>query len=321
MATKETFKGRGRFAAKTQKTRQADNLRRVSRRTEAYQAQEARKSKAPAPHYQQPKPFNPWRLVIQLGLVAALVAALLMGVSVFFKVKTVVVYGNDKYDAYTIQEAAGIYDGENLLAFGSIRACGRIMDQLPYVKDARIGITLPETVNIYITEYPVVYSVEDTTGNWWLMGSDGKIVDKTDVGAAGGHTQINGLQLSNPVLGEMAVPGEAQTETATNAAGEAIQLPVITTAAERLQAALTVMNALETCDVLGQVVSIDVSKPGDMSLQYGERFEVLLGDSENMEKKIAWMRDAVAQIAAYQNGTLDLTFTTYPDQAGFTPSE
>ena len=321
MATKEKFKGRGRFTAKAQKTRQADNLRRVSKRTEVRQAQEARKSKAPATHYQQPTPFNPWRLTIQLGLVAALVAALLMGVSVFFKVQTVVVYGNEKYDAWTIREASGIQDGENLLAFGSVRACGKIMDQLPYVKDVRIGVTLPETVNIYVTEYPVVYSVEDTTGGWWLISSDGKIVDQTDVGAAGGYTQIVGLQLTAPVLGETAIPTEGQPETATNTAGETIQLPVITTGADRLQAALAVMTSLENCDVLGQVVSIDVTKPGDMSLQYGERFEVLLGDSGNMDKKIAWMRDAVSQIAAYQNGTLDLTFTTYPDQAGFTPSE
>ena len=321
MPTKDTFKGRGRFTAKARKTRQTDNLRRVSRRTEERQAQEVRKAKAPAVNYQQPTPFNPRRLAIQLGLVAAVVAAILMGISVFFKVEKVVIYGNHKYDAWTIREASGIADGENLLAFGSVRACGRIMEELPYVRDVRIGITLPETVNIYINEYPVVYSMEDTTGGWWLISSDGKIVDKTDVGAAGDHTRIDGVKLSAPVLGETAVPAEGQPETTTNAAGEVIQLPVITTPADRLQAAFTVMESLENCDVLGQVVCIDVSKPGDMTLQYGERFHVQLGDAREMDKKISWMRDAVSQIAAYQNGTLDLTFTTYPNQAGFTPSE
>ena len=90
---------------------------------------------------------------------------------------------------------------------------------------------------------------------------------------------------------------------------------------DRLKAARTVMASLELCDVLGQVASIDVSKPGDMTLWYGERFEVQLGDTTNMDKKITWMRDAVAQMAEYQSGTLDLTFTTYPNQAGFTPFE
>ena len=81
MATKEKFKGRGRFSAKAKKTRQADNLRRASRHTEERQAQEARKAKAPAVNYQPPKPFNPRRLAIQLALVAALTAAISLQVA------------------------------------------------------------------------------------------------------------------------------------------------------------------------------------------------------------------------------------------------
>ena len=321
MPTKEKFKGRGKFSAKAKKTRQADNLRRASRHAEARQAQDARKAKAPAVNYHQPTPFNPKRLAMQLGMVAAVVAAILMGVSVFFKVQSVMVYGNDKYDAWTIREASGIDDGENLLTIGAARASGRILDRLPYVKNARVSVTLPDTVNIYVTEYPVVYSAEDTAGGWWLLSSDGKIVDKTDVGAATAHTQIRGVKLSSPVVGEPAVAAESAPETATDASGQQIQVPVITTGEDRLKAALAVMISLEKCNVLGKVVSIDASKPGDMSLWYGERFEVLLGDTSQMDKKITWMRDAVAQMAEYQNGTLDVTFTTYPNQAGFTPFE
>ena len=321
MATKETYKGRGKFSAKAKKTRQADNLRRASKHAEARQAQEARKAKAPAVHYNQPTPFNGRRLAIQLGLVAALVAAILMGVSVFFKVENVRVYGNEKYDSWTICEASGIDDGENLMTFGAVRACGKIMEELPYVQKVRIGVTLPNTVNIYVEEYAVVYSIEDVTGSWWLISSDGKVVAQTDAGAATAHTQIKGVRLKSPVVSETAVAEEGQPETATNAAGEVIQIPVITTGADRLNAAMAVMTSLEKCNVLGQIASIDVTKPGDMTAWYGERFEVLLGDTAKMDKKIAWLRDAVAQMAGYQNGTLDLTFTTYPNQAGFTPFE
>ena len=321
MATKEKYSGRGKFSAKAKKTRQADMLRRASRHTEERQAQEARKAKAPSVTYNQPNPFNHKRLAIQLGLVAAVVAAILLGISVFFNVENVVVYGNEKYDAWTIREASHIQEGENLLTFGSMRAKVRILEELPYVQDVRIGVNLPDTVNIYITEYPVVYSVEAEGGSWWAIGSDGKVVEQTDVGAAAANTMVLGLKLKNPVAGEMAVAAESEPETATNAVGEEIQLPVITSGADRLQAAITVMTSLEKCDVLGQVASIDVTKPGDMIAWYGERFEVLLGDGTNMDKKIAWMRDAVAKMEDYQTGTLDVTFTNYPSQAVFTPAE
>ena len=321
MATREKFSGRGKYAAKAKKTRQTDMLRRASKHTEERQAQEARKARAPQVNYNQPAPFNHKRLAIQLGLVAAVVIAIVLGVSVFFKVEKVVVYGNDSYDAWTIREASGITEGENLMTFGSVRACTRITAELPYVQYVRIGVTLPDTVNIYVTEYPVVYSVEADNGSWWLIGSDGKVVAPTDIGAASAYTKILGLKLVAPVVGEMASAGEPEPETATNADGETVQLPVITSGADRLKAARTVMASLELCDVLGEVASIDVTRPGDMKARYGERFEVHLGDTSNLDKKITWMRDAIAQMEDYQSGVLDVTFTNYPNQAVFTPAD
>lgn len=316
MATKE--KRRGRF---TKKTRQADMIRRAQKHTQERQEQEARKAKAPAVSYNQPTPFNPRRLAMQLGLVAAVVVAFLLGVSVFFKVEKVVVYGNRSYDAWTIREASGINEGENLMAFGAAAAGDRIMKELPYVEKVRIGVTLPNTVNVYVTEYDVSYSLEADDGSWWLMTSDGRIVEEIDVGRSAAHTIIQGVKLSSPVVGEQAVAAENGPETSTNEAGEEIEVPVITTGKDRLEAAQTIMASLELCDVLGEVATIDVSQTGNMSLWYGVRFEVLLGGSKNMDKKIAWMADTIDQLEEYQTGTLDVTFTARPDQAVFTPFE
>ena len=316
MATKE--KRRGRF---TKKTRQADMIRRAQKHTQERQEQEARKAKAPAVSYNQPTPFNPQRLAMQLGLVAAVVVAFLLGVSVFFKVEKVVVYGNRSYDAWTIREASGINEGENLMAFGAAAAGDRIMKELPYVEKVRIGVTLPNTVNVYVTEYDVSYSLEADDGSWWLMTSDGRIVEEIDVGRSAAHTIIQGVKLSSPVVGEQAVAAENGPETSTNEAGEEIEVPVITTGKDRLEAAQTIMASLELCDVLGEVATIDVSQTGNMSLWYGVRFEVLLGGSKNMDKKIAWMASTIDQLEDYQSGTLDVTFTVRPDQAVFTPFE
>ena len=314
MDTKE--KRKGRFARRPRRT---DMLRRAQKHTKERQEQEARKAKAPAVSYKQPKPFNPRRLAMQLALTAAVAAAFLLGVSVFFKVDKVMVYGNGSYEAWTIRDASGIREGENLMTFGSSAACDRIMNELPYVEKVRIGVTLPDTVNIYVTEYLTAYSLEADDGSWWLMTSDGRVVEQIDMGRSAAYTMIKGVKLAAPAVGQQAVAQEEAPETATNAAGEAVTLPVITTAADRLEAAKTVMASLELNDVLGEVVSLDVSQPGDMSLWYGVRFHVLLGGTKNMDKKIAWMDDTIGQLEDYQTGTLDLTFTARPDQAVFTP--
>ena len=315
MATKEK---RGKF---TKKPRQADMIRRAQKHTKERQEQEARKAKAPTVTYNQPSPFNPRRLAMQLGLVAAVVVAVLLGVSVFFKVEKVVVYGNSSYEAWTVREASGIAEGENLMTFGAAAACDRILDELPLVEKARIGVTLPGTVKIYITEYEVTYSMESESGDWWLVTSDGSVVEKINVGSAAAHTIIEGVKLASPKVGQAAVAAEPEPEMGTNAAGEKIELPVITTGADRLKAAQTIMASLELSDVLGQVASIDVSQTGSLTLKYGTRFDVLLGGTKGMDKKIAWMASTIEQLEDYQSGTLDVTFTTRPDQAIFTPAE
>ena len=315
MATKEK---RGKF---TKKPRQADMIRRAQKHSKERQEQEARKAKAPTVTYNEPSPFNPRRLAMQLGLVAAVVVAVLLGVSVFFKVEKVVVYGNSSYEAWTIRDASGISEGENLLTFGAAAACDRILDELPYVEKVRIGVSLPGTVKVYVTEYEVAYSLEAEDGSWWLMTSDGSVVEKIDVGSAAAHTIIQGVKLSSPKVGDSARAAEPEPEMGTNAAGEQIELPVITTGADRLKAAQTIMSSLELSDVLGQVASIDVSQTGSLTLKYGTRFDVLLGGTKNMDKKIAWMASTIDQLEDYQTGTLDVTFTVRPDQAVFTPAE
>ena len=46
-----------------------------------------------------------------------------------------------------------------------------------------------------------------------------------------------------------------------------------------------------------------------------------LGDTNDIEKKISYMKQAVAQLSEYQIGVLDVSFVTWPDQVGFTPAE
>ena len=63
------------------------------------------------------KPFNRKKLTLQLLTVAAVVLAIAIGISIFFKVDTVSISGLDKYSYDTVREAAGILDGDSLLFF------------------------------------------------------------------------------------------------------------------------------------------------------------------------------------------------------------
>jgi len=308
-----------------EEAKRSEVRRRSAKRTKQRQEEAKKSAKRPNVTYTDPAPFNLKRLLLQLAVVVAVVLAIVMGLSVFFRVEKVVVYGNNAYSAWTIQEASGIENGQNLLTFGSVRACGKIRTNLPYVDTVRIGIKLPDTVNIYIKEFDVVYAIASPGGEWWLMTSGGKITDKIDAGTANSYTKVLGVEVESPTIGAdaKAVEELIPVTQETTAEGETVSTePVFTiTGADRLKAALMILDALELNDIVGEAASVNVSSLNNLELMYGTRYQVKLGDSTNMEYKIASMKQAVAQLNEYQTGILDCSFTTWTDRPGYTPYE
>lgn len=269
--------------------------------------------------YTAPDPLDRKKLILRIATVAAVVLALFVGCSIFFKVENVVVSGNVKYDAWTIREASGIEKGESLLALGKAKACGKITEALPYVKVVRIGITLPNTVNIYVEELDVVYAAQDSGDSWWLLTSDGRVVEKTSASYAKEKTVLKGFRLVSPVVGEKAKALELDPATGTD--GE--DAPVVTiTNQDRLDTALSIVMELERKGILGKAASVDVTDMANIELWYGNAYQVKLGDPGEMEKKIALMYGTIQRHekeGSYQSGILDITFEIYPGAVGYEP--
>jgi len=277
---------------------------------------QAQRDNTPAVIYTQPAAFNRNRLFVQLLTVTAVVMALIMALSVFFKVQVITVSGADVYSPWAIREASGIQEGDNLLTFSRARAGAQIRAELPYVDKVRIGIKLPETVIIYIEELSVAYAIKSSDGDWWLINSDGRVVEQVDGATAANYTQVLGVTIANPVVNENAVATE-NAPTETDASGEPV--PVLVTGAQRLFSALQILKALEANDIVGEAASVDVSYLESVVLWYGTRYQVNLGDTNRMEYKIACMNDTILQLSDYQSGILDVSFTYWPNQVGYTP--
>lgn len=270
----------------------------------------------PAVIYTQPKAFNRDRLFIQLLTVTAVVVALVMGLSVFFKVQNITVTGANVYTAWTVREASGISEGDNLLTFSHARAGALIKANLPYVKTVRFGIKLPDTVNIIIEEDQVVYAIRDTNDQWWLMNSSGRVVEMTNNSRASNYTQILGVRLESPQPDERGVAAEAaQTETDPTT-GEL--LPVTTNGAQRLSSALQIVQALEDNDLVGSAASVDVSDVEDIVVWYGTRYQVELGNDTQLAYKVGVMNNTILQLSDFDSGVLDISFTIWPDRVVYT---
>ena len=304
-------------------TKDRNNMH-VTGRKPRQKSDQPRKEPEVQVQYTAAKPFNRNRFLLHMATVLAVVIAVVLVVSIFFKVDQVLVAGTEKYTPWEVKEAAGIQDGDALLSISEAKIAARVQKKLPYVGDVRVGIKLPDTVNIEIKELEVVYAAEDANGGWWLMDAQGRIVDKTDAAAAKDHTRIVGVKIKPTAVGEQAVASQPEVESSTQPSDAIVATLPPVSAKEQLNSAIQIFTALEKNGVMGVVDSVDVSDLASLSLAYEDRlqvsqgnsprFQVSLGDSSRMEYKISVMKSTIAELGQYENGYLDVSFTIWPNE-------
>lgn len=264
--------------------------------------------------YTQAKAFNRKRFILQIATVVAVVLALLFGLSLFFKVDTVLISGTVKYDPAQIQDAAGILDGENLLTLNKDRIAANIQNELHYINEVQVGKKLPGTVVIHVTELDVTYAIEAVDGSWWLMSPAGKIVNSCSAADAEDYTRVVGVQLNGPVVGQAAVAYEAPQQPDENGQTN----PMTVYAGEKLTMALSVIQNMEANGFIGSIAKVDVGDLGDIQLWYGTRFQMLLGDGNDLPKKLGALSQVIAQSEDHITGILDASYTIWTDGVGRT---
>ena len=317
-------KGPARKPMQNARTR-AQTRSRTAPQALAAQQRPVRKRNAPQVVYTPAPTISFRRMLLRILVVAAVALALCLSLSIFFKVKTVTVAGAEKYTPWSVMEASGIQEGESLISLNTIGAAARVLKALPYVESVQVGIKLPDTVNIEIKEYEVAYAIRDQDGLWWRITSNGKVLEQVNGGQATENAQILGVVLASPAVNEQAGAGETATATAaTDETAESTETvatqPNLIQPAQRLSTVLGILQQLEANEILGQVASIDVSDMSRIVLWYGTQYEVILGDETQMEKKVAAMTAAIrSSLQSYDSGTLDVSFTIWPDSVGMTP--
>lgn len=321
-AKKTTASAPRKAAAGTAVKTKAKTAQRSSALADAQRRRAEAQPKVPTPEvvYTAPKVFSSSRFLLKLSTIVAMVIALTFGISIFFKVDVITVTGSEKYTPWTVVEASGIREGDNLLAFSKAAACGKIISSLPYVENVRIGIKLPDTVNIEIKEIDVVYAMKDGFDSWWLINSEGKVIGPGTSADAGEHTQILGVQLNSPVENQQAV---AMDQPAAEPDPTGVTVPGLqqqASGSQRLTVALSILQYLEANSSIGEIVSVNVSNINSIELWYGQQYQIKLGDSTQLGYKIECALRTIDGLDDYQRGIVDCSFTIMEDKPMFTPT-
>ena len=259
-------------------------------------------------------------VLFKLLCLAALVAALTFGATVFFQVETIAVTGNSRYTQDEIIAASGVQVGDNLFRMNKKQISQEILHQLPYVESVSILRGLPSTITFQVTEWDAVAQVEvyaqgqtEESGEegesqqaaakeTWLISVGGKLLEPVSAS----HTapiSVTGLTALAPEAGSMlAVPQDQQS---------------------KLTALTNVLEKLQQQGMMSRVSSIELTHVSCMVLRLDGSIDAklpLTGDTAYYLRALnAAVEEENRRRGGQAVGTMDLTQKEYT--AIFTPAE
>ena len=231
------------------------------------------------------KPINKGlfrRLAIMLGVVLAVVLSMV----IFFRVEHIQVQGNQYYSEAEIREACGVVSGDNLLILSRGEIAANIRESLQYVDAVKVTRQLPNTLIVTVAEQKPNYVVTDEAGDLYLITAAGIAVRSVTQREAANYTAVKDLTVKTPAVGE-----KVQCVGA--------QLSVLT----------TVLQELEAAELVREIASVSLLSGTQITVWYGDRFEVLLGSTARLDYKLEYLKAVVAAEESYVTGRIDLRLT------------
>ena len=219
----------------------------------------------------------------------AMVVAVAIGATVFFRVEEMVVSGNVRYTAQQVIDASGIVQGDNLFGMNKFDTARRIRRQLPYVEGVNIRRGWPDALILTVTECQAVARLPGEEGEW-LISKSGKMLELVE-NADTGVIRVDGLHAVQPEAGLPLVVRESQ-----QIRGDGL---------------LALLQGLDKIGMLEKVTWIDMTSPSHILMDYDTRFTVKLPVNGDFDYLLGAMGKAVDTLEDYETGTLDLTVKDY----------
>lgn len=257
---------------------------------------------------------TPTVLVLLCVLVA--VVAIITAMTIFFKVQTFTLTGQTRYSKEELVAASGIKQGDNLILFDKFGAIDRIFDACPYLDTVQMRRRYPDRIEIIVTECVPIAMLDDLPGTmpdpedaektvpvggtgWWLMDKDGKLLERVHSSSHPELTRITGITMLEPKIGQKA-----------KFLQEDVQKPLF-----------LLLNTAKDDGILQDIGGVDFSQQYDIRFDYLERFQVKLGSTEHLEKKLRCLHDITEnKLGSNVRGTLDVSNIAVTQTANFIPT-
>ena len=219
--------------------------------------------------------------------VLVICAAMVMALTLFFRVDTIEVTGTERYTEKDVIEASGIQLGDNLFLLNKYEAARSIAEQLPYIdiEDIRIRRELPDTLLIDVAECGTPLAVIQD-GSAWLLSPKGKIVEQLPASQAGDYAVIDGCELLAPSVGT--------------------DIALSTEFANQQTSLLALLAALDAAGLTDRVDAIHLDDLSRLTMDYAGRFSVEMEYNADYDRMLQILEAGISKLESNQTGSIRL---------------
>lgn len=213
------------------------------------------------------KPLNKRQRKLQNVLLAigialgVLVVGLVLSLTVLFRCEKIVVEGVTRYDENEIISASTLDYGQNIFLADKATASEMIEAKYPYIEEAEIRMSIPNTLKITVTEASPEYYIQDGT-RYYIISKDSKLLEEV-IERDQDIPTIIGCKLKNPKVGET-----------VNVENERV---------------ITVLNEIAdsmTANAVTGIKEINLSDMSNIELNYEDRITIVIGMPDDIDYKI-----------------------------------
>lgn len=225
----------------------------------------------------------------RLTKIIAVLLSLVCGVlalTAFFRVEQLEIVGLTRYDTQDVLNTFGIKQGDNLFFCDSLRGQKRLLAQYPYFESVSVERDLPSRMVVTVKEAQPIAAVNSTQGGWFVLDKDCRVLERTDQEGAKDAAEVLGLRTPGAEPGQT-LPAEDP---------------------EALEALKTLANGLDKVGLGGKATLYNLQDLDSIWFLYEERFAVCVGDTKNLDHKLAILQALVTgdQFSPSDKGSINL---------------
>ncbi len=225
----------------------------------------------------------------RLTKIIAVLLSLVCGVlalTAFFRVEQLEIVGLTRYDTQDVLNTFGIKQGDNLFFCDSLRGQKRLLAQYPYFESVSVERDLPSRMVVTVKEAQPIAAVNSTQGGWFVLDKDCRVLERTDQEGAKDAAEVIGLRTPGAEPGQT-LPAEDP---------------------DVLEALKTLANGLDKVGLGGKATLYNLQDLDSIWFLYEERFAVCVGDTKNLDHKLAILQALVTgdQFSPSDKGSINL---------------